>query len=266
MLEPLTSRRILLPLHAAGQQAHPQTVEPGRSEPVQHPSPFPLSARGISPTRNTYLVRTSLFPRRASLSPRHLASSEVLLSPRRSVAPFPTNLATNARHSISGIRAGSPTRYLISGSAPAASPTPLTNGYVRPASPCLVQRRRIPVDSQSTPRLQPGQVHSRSQEPLTLMHPLQGLVVQAPSPLASPGREAASMASRGTGGSGDDCLVRQLKALQEAKTMAAAKQAESDSMIAKRQDQLRRETRWQRWAFAVYFVGASQKLSGYRAS
>ena len=233
MLEPITGTRprMFLPLYAVGQQTTTQLAEAGRPERVQHPSPFPLSARSLSPTRRTYIVRSSLFPQRASLplSPRLPHSREtVLISPRRSVH-IPANV--NASHSLNGTRVSSPARYLVSGSALAPAQP---DGDIRPASPYLVRTRQIAVDGPAL-RLQPGQMHSRSQEPITLH------AAQAASPLTSPRQEARPRATQAA--AADDCLVKQLKALQEAKSMAAAKQAESDQMIAKRQDELRRDSR-----------------------
>ena len=189
---------------------------------------------------------------------------EPITSPRvLGVGRLPGGLA-NAQHNFS-MRASSPVRYLLRSPVQPVTTNgyPMqpvktngypvqpvntngypvqpvkTDGYIRPASPHLIQTRRIPVDSQSTPRLHPGQVHSRSQEPLTVMHP-----VPVPSPAASPGRGATSpfrVFRASPAGDPNDCLVKQLKALQEAKDLAAAQQAESEQMIAKRQDQLRRD-------------------------
>ncbi|CAE7941030.1 NUP98B [Symbiodinium necroappetens] len=240
MLEPVTNTGIILPLHSSGRQAPPlvQLADPTCLDTLRHPSPIPLSARGLPPTRKSYLVRQSLFPRRASLSPRlHQRSSEpLLLSPRQSVGHIPSNpgkLAQAAQQTI-GLRARSPTNCVASAPAPPA-PAPVqtnasaTNGYIRP----------VAVDSQSTPRLHNGQVHSQSREPLTLMHP----VPRAPSPVGSPGRCYCQVASPYRAfRAGPDTLAQQLQALQEAKKMAAAQQVESEQMIAQRQDQLRRET------------------------
>eukprot|EP00929_Paragymnodinium_shiwhaense_P007114 TRINITY_DN111066_c0_g1_i1.p1 TRINITY_DN111066_c0_g1~~TRINITY_DN111066_c0_g1_i1.p1 ORF type:complete len:1019 (+),score=210.36 TRINITY_DN111066_c0_g1_i1:119-3058(+) len=62
------------------------------------------------------------------------------------------------------------------------------------------------------------------------------------SPLPGPGRPAAPSTAAAFGGGSVDSLTRQLQALQQAKTQAAAQQALSSQQIANRQEELRRET------------------------